>query len=397
MKTLYLDCFSGASGDMLVGALLDAGADFDRLKTALDSLGVEGFAISAEKVVKKGVTATQFHVHVDEHDHHPHRHLRHVLEIIERGELPQSVKDAAAETFRRIAEVEADIHGTTVEKIHFHEVGAIDSIVDVVSAHFCLHDLGVERTHATPMPTGSGTVKCAHGIMPVPAPATVRLLKDVPTYSGDVQAEMVTPTGAAIVAQVAESFGPMPLMTIQSVGYGSGTRDLPDRPNVLRAILGESDEAAGETEPITVIEANIDDMNPELYPALVEAALASGARDAFITPIVGKKGRPACLATVLCDPAKTQELTACLFRHSTTLGVRMRTEQRVCLRREWKVAKTPWGDVRVKVGYFDGRASNLAPEFEDCRRRAEDAGVAVREVYAAAQASASRGELHDAS
>lgn len=387
MKTLYFDCFSGASGDMIVGALLDLGANFEALREALQSLDVAGYAVTAKKVKKKGVMATQFNVEIDPNAKQPHRHLRHVVEIIDRGVLPDAVKAASRETFRRIAESEARVHGTTIEKVHFHEVGAIDSIVDVVGAHFCLHMLGCERVTSSALHVGAGTVECAHGVMPVPAPATALLLEGIPCYGGEIQAELVTPTGAALLAQLASSFGPMPMMTVARVGYGSGMRDLADRANVLRVIEGGT-TGSHSVETITVIETNVDDMVPELIPVLLEQALAAGARDVFVSPITGKKGRPGHLVTVLCDAAKADSLAAVVFRNSTTLGVRIRTENRICLQREWKDVETPWGRVRVKIGRFGGERTVASPEFEDCKALAEKAGAPVLQVYRAALAGA---------
>lgn len=391
MKTLYFDCFSGAAGDMIVGALIDAGADFAKVRDPLMSLGVQGFDVAIEKVKKKGVMSTKFHVNIAEHGH-PHRHLRHIVEIIEKGNLPPHVKTASLETFRRIAQAEAEVHGSTPEKVHFHEVGAVDSIVDIVGAHLALDQIKPERIEASALHVGSGTVNCAHGVMPVPAPATALLLKNVPTYAGQVEGELVTPTGAALIAQLAQKFGPQPEMTVNTIGNGAGTRDLPDRPNVLRVLVGEAAAVSAGRETIVVIEANIDDMNPELFPPLVKDLLAAGARDAFLTPILGKKGRPANLVTVLADESAVSRVTDALFRGSTTLGVRMRREERICLEREWKNVKTPWGDVRVKLGKRNGTLTNAAPEFEDCATLAESSRVTVRQVYDAAHAAATRGE-----
>ncbi len=387
MRTLYFDCFSGASGDMIVGALLDLGVDFDRLKSALESLDVSGYSVSAKKVKKKGLMATQFTVELDPAMKQPHRHLRHVVEIIDRGNLSEAVKNASKETFRRIAESEAKVHGTTIEKVHFHEVGAIDSIIDVVGAHFCLNEIGCEHIAASPLHVGAGTVECAHGIMPVPAPATALLLEGIPCYGGDVQAELVTPTGAALLAQLSSSFGPMPPLTVSRMGYGSGTRDLADRANVLRVIEGES-AAARNSEIVTILETNIDDMIPELIPVLIEEALMAGARDAFVTPTTAKKGRPAHLITILCDPEKSDAMAHVIFRNSTTLGVRMREERRICLEREWKDVATEWGTVRVKIGKSGAEQTVASPEFEDCKKIADAAGVPVLVVYRAALAAA---------
>ncbi|NUM54942.1 MAG: nickel pincer cofactor biosynthesis protein LarC [Candidatus Hydrogenedentes bacterium] len=387
MKALYFDCFSGASGDMIVGALLDLGVDFEKLRGALESLDVSGYAVTATKVKKKGVMATQFNVALDPNAKQPHRHLRHVVEIIDKGNLPDGVKEASKETFRRIAESEAKVHGTTIEKVHFHEVGAIDSIVDVVGAHFCLSELGCERVAASPLHVGAGTVACAHGVMPVPAPATALLLEGIPCYGGDVLAELVTPTGAALLAQIASSFGPMPAMKVVRSGYGSGARDLPDRANVLRVIEGEPTEAPA-SETITVIETYVDDMIPELVRVLIDEAISAGARDAFITPVTGKKGRPGHLVTILCDTATAENMAGVVFRNSTTLGVRMREERRICLEREWKTVETQWGAVRVKIGRYGEERTVASPEFEDCRRVAESAGVPVMQVYRAALGAA---------
>ncbi len=395
MRTLYLDCFSGISGDMTVGALIDAGADLAALRAGLDSLHVPGFTVSAEKVAKSGISATQFKVLLHKHEH-PHRHLRHIVDIIEHGELPEPVKKAAIQTFTLLAEAEASVHGTTPDKVHFHEVGAVDSIVDIVAAHLAMHLLGIEQVMASTLHVGSGSVKCAHGWMPVPAPATALLLKGKPVYGGEVEGELITPTGAALVAQCAVSFGGLPEMIVEKIGYGAGTRDLPGRPNVLRVLIGATDTGLGVQEPITVMEATIDDMNPELFPPLLSALLEAGARDAFITPIIGKKGRPAYCVTALCDAEKIHAVADALFRHSSTLGVRMRQEQRIVLDRHWETVRTEWGKVRVKMGAWNGETISTSPEFEDCRALAETAGVPVRRVYETALASAVKGEFEHA-
>lgn len=397
MKVLYFDCFSGASGDMICGALIDAGADFNAMKDALLTLGVQGFAPTAEKVKKKGTMATQFKVNIDASHGHPHRHLRHIVEIIEKGNLPDPVKKASLETFRRIAVAEAEVHGSTPEKIHFHEVGAVDSIVDIVGAHLALHQIKPDRIFASPLHVGSGTVKCAHGIMPVPAPATALLIKGIPSYGGSVDGELLTPTGAALIAQLAEGYRAMPAMTIDSTGYGSGEKDVPDRPNVLRVLIGEMTEspARKNTETITVIETNVDDLNPQMVPAVIEDALTAGARDAFVAPITGKKGRPGLVLTVLCDPGKAAALVQVLFRGTTTLGVRMRNEERICMDREWKHVDTKHGRVRIKIGSLNGQRMNAAPEYDDCAKCAHANGVSVLEVYQAAMAAAVKGEFID--
>lgn len=396
MKTLYLDCYSGISGDMTVGALIDAGADFERIRAALGSLGVDGFSVEAPKVIKKGVFATQFKVIEHKHEH-VHRHLKHCVDIINRGLLPKSVKEAAIETFELIAVAEAQVHGTTKDKIHFHEVGAIDSIVDIVAAQLAFHLLGIEKVVSSPLHVGSGTVRCAHGVMPVPAPATALLLVGIPTYAGKVEGELVTPTGAALVKQRAKEIGPMPAMTVEAIGYGAGTKDLPDRANVLRVLIGAAASGAlGDTEPITIVEATLDDMSGELFPPLVQALLAAGARDAFLTPALGKKGRPAHVITALCDDTKLNAVAAALFANSTTLGLRTRQESRIVLQRSFRKVATPWGEVRVKIGNFNGEANSAAPEFEDCAALAAANAATVRAVYEAALAAALKGEYVEA-
>ena len=399
-KLAYFDCFCGAAGDMIVGALLDAGASFDAVRDGLESLGVEGLTVEAEKIVKKGISATQFRVIVEGEDH-PHRHLRHVVEIIERGTLPETVKAGAIATFRRLAEAEAAVHGSTIEKVHFHEVGAHDSIADVVGAHLALHSLGIDAVQASALITGHGTVKCAHGIMPVPAPATAKLLEGIPWSAGDVDKEMLTPTGAALLAETATRFGPAPMMTGVAIGYGAGTRDLPDRPNVLRVLIGEAAADLG-TDEVVVLETMLDDMSPELLPPLVEGLLDAGALDAWLAPVIGKKGRPGQAVTVLCPVGKERTLADYLLAHSTTLGLRMRTEQRLTLGRRIETVVTPFGEIRVKVALervalekvaLEGeRVLRRVPEFEDCRQAAAKASVPVHTVYDAAIAAAHTGE-----
>jgi hypothetical protein len=377
--------------------LLDAGADLETIRGGLDSLGVSDFSVSAEKVVKKGVAATQFQVHVDPDAPMPHRHLHTIETLIEESNLPCVVKESAIAVFQRLGAAEAAVHGTTIEKVHFHEVGAVDSIVDIVAACHGLHLLGVEQVYSSALAVGFGTVQCAHGLMPVPAPATARLLQGLPTYGGAVEGEMVTPTGAALVAEKAVDFGPAPAMRVEAIGYGSGTRDHAGQPNVLRVLVGAAtDNAAANAETIVVVETNIDDMNPELLPPLLSALLDAGARDAFLTPVLAKKGRAAHCVTALCDEESLPAVQQAFFAHSTTLGIRMRREERMVLKREWKNVDTPWGAVRVKQGRLGDTHYTAAPEFEDCRQRAEEAGVAVRAVYEAALAAALKGQYKDA-
>ena len=444
MKTLYLDCFSGISGDMTVGALIDAGADFEVIAAGLASLKVKGLHCTLEDVVKKGVTAKKFtvmdsttgqeadaphdhghshshdhkhnhehshshdhdhkhdhahahtHTHDDHHHHHPHRHLKDVVAIINSGNLPDAVKARSIATFEKLAEAEAAVHGMSIESVHFHEVGALDSIADIVAANHALHLLGIEQVYCTPLHVGAGTVKCDHGIMPVPAPATANLLRGIPTYGGDVQGELVTPTGAALIATWVSDFGRVPVMTVERIGYGSGTKDLPDRANVLRAQVGTVVVESNTDKSVTVIEANIDDMTGELFVPLTETLLEAGALDVFITPILGKKSRPAQCVTALCSAEKETELIECFFMHSTTFGVRIHTERRAVLERSWKQVKTEWGNVRIKIGYWKSKQVQVSPEFEDCKTCGAACAVSVNTVFDAAHAAAIRGEFIDA-
>ncbi|MCX5758655.1 MAG: nickel pincer cofactor biosynthesis protein LarC [Candidatus Hydrogenedentes bacterium] len=398
MKVLYFDCACGASGDMIVGALLDAGVDLASLRLALESLKVQDLSVAAEKVIKHGIAATQFRVHA--HHDHEHRGLADIVAIITGSSLPEPVKRASIETFERMAQCEATIHGATVDDVHFHEVGALDSIADIVGAHWAMHALAVERVVASPLNLGSGSIQMAHGVVPVPAPATAALLHGAPCYGSDAPGELVSPTGAALISQFAQFYGPVPAMRIAATGYGSGSRDLPGRANVLRVLVGESTDTSRDGLPdfesITVVEANIDDMNPELFPAVISDVLAKGARDAFLTPILGKKGRPAYLITVLCDEEKLAEIVPAIFFGSTTFGVRVRQERRICLEREFRLVQTPWGAVQIKVGRYGDTIASLSPEFDDCRRLAEANGVSVLGVYELAHAAAIKGEIENA-
>jgi len=377
----YLDCFSGISGDMLLGGLMDAGLPLEELKADLAHLPLSGYQIRAERTTRGGIAGTRVVVEVTEPHHH--RGLAEILEIIDGSDLPPAVRGPARLAFTRLAEAEARVHARPVEEVHFHEVGAVDAIVDVVGACCGLHRMRIAEVYASPLPLGGGWVDTAHGRLPVPAPATVELLKGVPAYGGPVEAELVTPTGAAIVTAVARGFGPMPGMTIQRVGLGAGGRELA-HPNLLRVFVGEGAEQPAEQQ-LMVLESNLDDMNPELFEHLMERLLAAGALDVFWTPIVMKKSRPATLVSVLAEPVRAQELTEVLFRETTTLGVRSHQVSRRCLQREWVEVSTEYGPVRVKVGRLGSAVVTTAPEYEDCRTRAREHEVPLKAVYAAAQ------------
>ena len=453
-RILYLDCFSGASGDMIAGALLDAGAPFDALSGVVDSLDLDGVNVSRERVDRSGVGAAKFRVatagggqdqghgpspahdhdrgdtdahmhdhthgndhhhghghargHAHDHDHahdrahagddahghdeagrtgrhaHPHhRGLEEIVGIVDRSALSPAGKARAAGLFRRLAEVEADIHQVPVETVHLHEVGAADSIVDVVAAVWALEWLRADRVVASPLNVGSGTVSCEHGELPVPAPATARLLAGAPIYAAGPAVELVTPTGALIVTEYADAFGPLPPMRLERIGYGAGDRDLPGRPNVLRVFLGEQ-TAAGELERVAVIECQIDDMNPQIYGVLMDRLVAAGAHDVFYTPIQMKKNRPGTLVTVLAPLGRREPLCEILFGESTTIGLRVTETLRERLDRETVAVETPVGVVRVKIARRGGKELNAAPEFEDCARLAAERGLPVRQVQAIA-------------
>jgi pyridinium-3,5-bisthiocarboxylic acid mononucleotide nickel chelatase len=388
---LYLDCFSGASGDMILGALLDLGLPLDALKGALGSLAVEIGEIRADRVLRAGVTATKFSLaeaRAAGEGGHKHYHLKGIVNAIRRSSLSAEGQDRAVHLFERLAAAEAAIHNTPIEKVHLHEVGALDSIVDIVGAVYGFEWLGIQDVEASPLNVGGGMVQCAHGLFPVPAPATARLLEGVPVY-GNGTSELVTPTGALLVTAYAKTFGPLPAMSISKIGYGAGDRDPKDTPNVLRMLMGERTRRTSNLEPrtgdvITKIECEIDDMNPQLFGPLMDGLLAAGALDVFYIPAQMKKGRPGTLVTVLAPPAAREALTDILFRDSTTIGVRYQDMERSCLDRAIETVQTEYGPVRFKVARRDGRELNAAPEFDDCQVHAAEHGVSIKEVQAAA-------------
>lgn len=380
MKLAYFDCFSGISGDMTLGALIDAGCEVARLRSDLGALQVSGWELSAEKVWKNGMAAT--HAKVKTEDQQKHRSLTDILEILKRSQLASRVRDRASAIFQKLGEAEARVHDVPLEKIHFHEVGAVDAIVDIVAACIGFDALGIEKFACSPLNVGGGTAKMGHGVLPVPAPATANLLQGKPTYSNGVQRELVTPTGAAIVATLCDRFGPQPAMTVSAIGYGAGTADLEGQPNVLRIMIGESAEKAvpGYDEEISVIEANLDDMNPQIYGYFLERALGAGALDVYTTPVQMKKNRPGTLLTVLCKPQDTNTLTSLIFAETTTFGVRTTTAQRRTLPREHVSVSTTYGDVRIKLSRVNGRILHVSPEFDDCRKLAVEKNVPLQQV-----------------
>ena len=445
-RILYFDCFSGASGDMIAGALLDAGVPFDVLGRAVDSLGLDGVGVGSERVDRSGIGAAKFrvtvgrgaadapapaghshdrghshdhvgdHAHPHAHDHghshahdhgedhehghahdhahapgdpahdnvhHHHRGLAEIVQIVDRSSLSPAGKERASRLFRRLAEVEAGIHQVPVETVHLHEVGAVDSIVDVVAAVCALEWLAPDRVVASPLNVGSGMVNCEHGELPVPAPATAELLVGVPTYSQGPPMELVTPTGALIVTEYADVYGPAPPMRVERIGYGAGDRNPAGRPNVLRALVGEG-TGTGAFERVVVLECQIDDMNPQLYGALMDRLAAAGSLDVFYAPIQMKKNRPGTLVTVVAPPGRRDALSDILFRESTTIGLRVTETERERLEREAVVVETPIGSIRIKVARRDGAIRNAAPEFEDCARLAAERRLSIKEVQAMA-------------
>ena len=381
MKIAYLDCFSGVAGDMLLGALIDAGLDADALRAEIAKLGLEGVEIQAVKTVRRGIAGVDVKV-VTGHDH-AHRHLSTIERIIDGSAISDAAKQTAKTIFRRLGEAEAAIHGVPIEKVHFHEVGAIDAIVDICGAAIGLELLGVEKLHCSPLNLGSGTVKAAHGVMPVPAPATAALVKGLPTYSDGPAVELTTPTGAAIVSTLCQSFGPMPAMSIEAIGYGAGDKDFPDRANMVRLVIGESSQAPEATE-ILVIEANVDDMSPEWAGYARGRLLDEGALDVTLTPAYMKKDRPGYVLSVLAKPEDRDRLADVLFAETTTIGIRYASAWRRVLERSSTEVQTEYGAVRVKVASEAGKVRNFAPEYEDCRRLAQERKVPLKAVWHAA-------------
>jgi pyridinium-3,5-bisthiocarboxylic acid mononucleotide nickel chelatase len=450
VRIAYLECFSGISGDMFLGALMDAGAPPELFTRTVEALGVDA-RLEISRVDRSGISATKVDVivagekelpreefwgkqqaahqhehhgrdhghahshehhhdhphahghkqarehergHADAHEHrhehgqpHPHRGLKEIRGIINNAAISQTVKARALKIFEALGAAEARVHNTDIEKIHFHEVGAVDAIVDIVCASVGAEALGVDEWVCSPLNVGGGVVECAHGTFPIPAPATLDLLRHAPVYSGEIQKELVTPTGAAIVHVLAARFGPFPRMKTEKIGYGAGTRNFKGFPNVLRLSLGEAaladDEAVGRpTEEIVILEANVDDMTPQVFGYVMEQALAGGALDVFGTAVQMKKNRPGMLLTVLCRPEDRRQLTQLIFAETTTLGVRMRQEKRATLARRHVTIQTKWGDVRMKVASLNGAGSvtNYAPEYEDCRRIAEQQHVPLKAV-----------------
>lgn len=421
MTVAYFDCFAGAAGDMIVASLLGAGANLSQLRADLARLGVGGYALRAETVQRGGLAGVQFcvdlephthqhghphehehghehqhgHAHEHEHDqgdapshHHPrHRGLGDVLALIEAAELAPRARERAMRIFRRLAEAEAKVHGCTVNDVHFHEVGAVDSIVDIVGACLALEQLDVDRVLCSRIPLGSGTVECAHGVLPVPAPATAELVRGADVEAGGIAGEATTPTGASILLTLAEAQGPLPAMRVTAIGQGAGTRNDGERANVLRVFVGEEATDDDTADTLVELSANVDDCSGEWLARAIEQLLAAGCVDAWAAPVVMKKSRPAWQVSALCDERDVAEAERILFAETTTFGVRRRPCRRRKLARRHVTVETPYGPVRVKEGRSDGRLVSASPEWADCAAAADSHHVAAKEVYAAAQAA----------
>jgi pyridinium-3,5-bisthiocarboxylic acid mononucleotide nickel chelatase len=421
-RVVYFDCYSGISGDMVLGACLDAGLPFDELKAALGSLAMSGYDIRAQKVLRCGLAATKFdvleparevgagtgvrHGHAREAEHahahtndapahahergdahqphtHAHRGVREIEQLIDGSALPAAGRTRAKTLVRRLAETEAAIHQMAVDDVQLHEVGAIDSIVDIVGAVFALEWLRADRIVCSPLNVGSGTVRTAHGILPVPAPATLRLLGNAPIYSRGPSAELVTPTGALIATAYASDYGPMPPLSVEQVGYGAGTRDHSESPNVLRIVIGQAADRA-EVDRVVMLECEIDDMNPQIFGIVMDRLYAAGALDVYYVPVQMKKNRPGTLITVVSPPDRREALSSIIFGETTTIGLRAHEVERECLPREMVTVETPLGPIRFKVARRGGRVVNASPEFEDCARLAAAHGRTVKDVQALA-------------
>jgi uncharacterized protein (TIGR00299 family) protein len=377
MRIAYFDCFSGISGDMILGALLDAGLEVDALRQELDKLPLPGWELQARRTERGGMSATLVEVKVTQRQRE--RGLAEILDMIDHSHLDEEVVDLSKRAFSRLAEAEAKVHSMEPNQVHFHEVGAADAIVDVVGSVAGLRLLGVKKIFSSPLRLGTGFLQCRHGTLPVPAPATVELLRDVPIQMSEVEAELVTPTGAALLTTLAVAFGSLPCLRLQQVGYGAGQRKLKEIPNLLRILIGEAQEDLGQDQAL-VLETNIDDMSPELFEPLMEVLFAEGALDAHLTPVVMKKGRPAVVLTVLSPGERVGAVSEAIFRHTTTLGIRSYHVHRSKLPRQIRQVKTRWGSLTVKVALYDG-VERISPEFEDCLRVARQRKVPLWEVY----------------
>ena len=392
MKILYFDCFSGISGDMVLGAMVDAGINIKAVKKELNKLDLDGYKLTTSEVKRKGIGGTKVDVIVDKKKHLHHTSYKDIKRLIERSKLAKKIKEDSLNIFKNIAEAEAKIHRTSAAHVHFHEVGAIDSIVDVVGAAICINLLNPDIILSSPINTGMGMVKTEHGILPVPAPATAEMLKGFPSYSSDIKFELATPTGVGIITTMAKSSNTMPNMKTNAIGYGAGSKDFLDSPNLLRIMIGE-DYSTSEQDSITVIESNIDDMNPQFYDHIMNRLFKAGALDVFMTPIIMKKNRPAVKITALSENDSVNRLADILLSETTSFGLRMYKTERLKLKKEIKTIKTEYGNVKVKIGKRNSKIIKVVPEYEDCKKIAEEKGIPIKDIYEKVKASAK--QKHD--
>jgi uncharacterized protein (TIGR00299 family) protein len=379
VRIAYFDAFSGISGDMTLGAFISAGMPFDALVAGLSKLGVSGFELEAKHLSRNGIDAVKLDVVISDQPKY-HRHLKDIEAIIDGSSLSSNVMSTSKKIFREIAAAEATVHGSTLEKVHFHEVGAIDSIVDIVGTAICLEHLKIERVYSSAVRTGSGgTIRTQHGIMPIPAPATIEILRDYPTVLTDIPFELTTPTGAAIIKALSAGVITLERLRVASIGYGAGTKEIPQIPNLLRVILGELEPSLDQDDVVSV-ETNIDDMNPEIVPYVIERLLAVGAHDAYTIPILMKKGRPGLLLSVLTERRKLEPVLEVVFRETTTLGVRIQPTERRKVRRESRTVTTSFGPTRVKAVVYND-VERLLPEHDECRRIATERNLPLKDVY----------------
>ncbi len=386
MKILYYDCFAGISGDMNLGAMIDLGVDKGFLISELAKLNLSGYTIEVSREKRHHIEGTHVNVILtNKQDKHPHRNLKDIEQIIDSSSLNERVKTTSKTMFQKLAEAESKIHGMPIEKIHFHEVGAVDSIVDIVGAAICFDSLKIGKVICSPVELGGGFVKCKHGTLPIPAPATMEILHGVPVKTGAVQSETTTPTGAAILATLVDEFTEKTDFTINKLGYGIGSKDM-DIPNILRVCFGEKTEEPSygkgvEREKAVVIECNIDDMNPELYEHVMEKLFSKGALDTYLSSLIMKKSRPGNILSVLCNPSKEREIIETIFKETTTLGVRKYSVDKFNLKRDFKKIKTKFGEITVKTAYYNDKIIRVKPEYEECKQIAGEKNVSIQEIY----------------
>ncbi len=388
MKVAYFDCHSGISGDMILGALVDAGVDLKTIRKGLTSLGLKGYELKSRRVKRGLFGGTKVDVVLSPKAHIHSRTFTDIEKLLKRSKLPKSVIEDSMEIFLRLGKAEAKVHRTTIDKVHFHEVGAVDSIVDIVGGVIGIQELNVSQVLASPLNMGEGTVKCEHGVLPVPAPATLELLKGIPCYSSGIPYELTTPTGAAMIGFWAEAFQSLPLMKIQKSGYGAGSHVIKEHANLLRIIVGEAEGKSGGK--IALVETNIDDMNPEFYDHIMEQLFSAGALDVFYTSVMMKKNRPAVKISVLAPPAKREAVSHILLTETSTFGIRFTEMDRIILDRQHMEVQTPYGKVAVKVGSMDGQVMHFSPEYESCKQIARKKKIPVKMIYDTVMQSAEK-------